>query len=291
MKNILITGGSGFIGRNLIEGLNQKYRIYAPCHKELDILDYPSLVAFIKKHKIEIVIHAAVHVPEFNGKDNEFYNDMKMFLNLEKISPFLEKIIYFGSGAEFDKRFDIRNVKEEDFGIHIPVTEYGLAKYTMTKIAHTSNNIYNLRLFGIFGKYELWHIKFLSNICCKAVFDLPITIRKDCWFNFLYIEDLINIVEWFIHHTPGFHDYNVCHDNNYLLSDYAKMVVQISGKNLDICLLSTERNLDYTANNGRLHTEISDLHIMPVQLALKKLFQYYSDNKTMIDYVKLKASR
>ena len=291
MKNILITGGSGFIGRNLIEGLNQNYRIYAPCHKELDISDYPSLVSFIKKHQIDIVIHAAIHVPEFNGKDDEFLNDMKMFLNLEKISSFLEKVIYFGSGAEFDKRFDIRNVKEKDFGRYIPVTEYGLAKYAMNKITRTSKNIYNLRLFGVFGKYELWHIKFLSNICCKAAYNLPITIRKDCWFNFLYIDDLVNIVEWFINHTPEFHDYNVCHDNNYLLSDFAKIVLQVSEKNLDISLLSTERNLDYTADNRRLHSEIPSLCITPIYDALKKLYYYYSSNKEMIDYVRLKVSR
>ena len=291
MKRVLITGGSGFIGRNLSEDLCKKYHVFAPSHRELDLLDYDSVFTYIKEHGIEVIIHAAVHVPEFNGREKEFFNDMQMFLNLEKISPFVNKIIYFGSGAEFDKRFDISNVREVDYGKSIPVTEYGLAKYTMNKVAQNSRNIYNLRLFGIFGKYELWQIKFLSNLCCKAVFDLPLTVRKDCRFNFLYIEDLIGIVDWFINHKPTFHDYNICHDKSYLLSDFAKMVVKVSGKRLNIQMLSAERNLDYTADNARLRTEITDLNITPIIKALKDLYRYYSDNKAKIDYETLKLSR
>ena len=291
MKRVLITGGSGFIGRNLSEKLGKKNYVFAPSHRELDILDYDSVFSYIKKHGIEVIIHSAVHVPEFNGREKEFFNDMQMFLNLEKISPLVNKIIYFGSGAEFDKRFNISNVRETDYGKSIPVTEYGLAKYTMNKVAQNSRNIYNLRLFGIFGKYELWQIKFLSNLCCKAVFDLPLTVRKDCRFNFLYIEDLIGIVDWFIDHNPAYHDYNICHDKSYLLSDFAKMVVKVSGKRLSIQMLSTERNLDYTADNARLRSEIKDLYITPIIKALAELYRYYSDNKAKIDYETLKLSR
>jgi len=36
---ILITGGSGFIGKNLVESLSRKYDIDAPAHSDLDFLD------------------------------------------------------------------------------------------------------------------------------------------------------------------------------------------------------------------------------------------------------------
>ena len=291
MTNILLTGGSGFIGKNLYEQLRDRYNIFAPRHKELDILDFESLHQYVQENEISVVIHAAVHVPAFNGYDKEFFNDMQMFWNLEKMSRDLDRIVYFGSGAEFDKRYDIRNVVEEQFGEHIPVSEYGLAKYTMNRIARTSNNIYNLRLFGVFGKYELWQIKFLSNLCCKAVYGLPLTIRKDCYFNFLYIDDLVKITDSFININPDFHDYNACHDNEYLLSDLAKMIVEISGKQLDVVMLSDERNLDYSADNSRLRNELKDLEITPMKRSLELLYQYYLENKDIIDYETLKETR
>lgn len=284
MKNILITGGSGFIGRNLIEGLSQSYNVFSPRHEDLELLDYDALLSYITANRIDVIIHAAIHVPQFHGAEKELFNDMQMFLNLEKVSVLVEKVIYFGSGAEYDKRLDIIDVKEEDFGKSIPNSDYGIGKYIMTKLARNSSNIYNLRLFGVFGKYELWQVKYLSNICCKAVFDLPLTIRKNCRFNFLWIDDLIWIVDWFLNNNPIYHDYNVCHDKNYLLSELAEMVTQISGKKLIIQMLSDERNMDYTACNQRLHNEIKNLTITPIKESLEELYYYYELNKTLIDY-------
>ena len=51
MKRILLTGGSGFIGRNILESnLAEKYEIIAPRHCELDLLDdkYISRITTIK---------------------------------------------------------------------------------------------------------------------------------------------------------------------------------------------------------------------------------------------------
>lgn len=291
MKRILITGGSGFIGRNLKESLSDRYTIFAPSHQELDLLDFQRMERYIAEHRIDAVIHGAIHVPMFNGAEQELHNDMRMFLNLEKLSGRMEKILYFGSGAEFDKRFDIRMITEDEFGRSIPATEYGMAKYAMNKLARCSENIYNLRLFGIFGKYELWDLKFLSNLCCKAVFGLPLTVRKECWFDFLYIEDLTDIIIWFLENTPRFHDYNVCHGREYRLTELAEMVRKVSGKDLPIELLSEERNLDYSADNGRMLREITDLRITPMEQALAQLYRYYEEHQDLIDQNILRESR
>lgn len=291
MKKVLITGASGFIGRNLKEALADRYELFTPTHKELELTDFDALERYVREYHIEIIIHAAVHVPMINGVENEYFNDMKMFLNLEKISHSIEKLLYFGSGAEFDKRYNIRMVREEDFGRSIPTSEYGLAKYTMNVIARKSDNIYNLRLFGIFGKYELWSIKFLSNLCCKAVFNLPLTIRKDCYFDFLYIEDLPAIVEWFIENKPREHDYNVCMGKEYLLTELAEIVRLVSNKNLPLTVLNLERNLDYSASNERLTCEMHSFNLTSIEVALRKLYEYYYEHKDLIDLAVLSASK
>ena len=283
MKRILITGGSGFVGRNLKESLAGKYTIFAPSHKELELLDYDALENYVISNQIDVIIHGAIHVPMFNGAEKEFFNDMQMFANMEKISHRVEKLLYFGSGAEFDKRYDISMVTEEELGKTIPTSEYGLAKYTMNMIARQSSNIYNLRLFGIFGKYELWNIKFSSGLCCKALFDLPLTVRKACYFDFFFIEDLPQIITWFIENTPDWHDYNICQGKQYRLTELAEMVKKVSGKDIPVTLLSDERNVDYSADNVRLRQQIPGLHITPMEEALKQLYDYYDRNRQIID--------
>ena len=290
MKRILITGGSGFVGRNLKESLAGKYTIFAPSHKELELLDYEALENYVISNQIDVIIHGAIHVPMFNGAEKEFFNDMQMFANMEKISHRVEKLLYFGSGAEFDKRYDISMVTEEELGKTIPSSEYGLAKYTMNMIARQSSNIYNLRLFGIFGKYELWNIKFLSGLCCKALFDLPLTVRKDCYFDFFFIEDLPQIITWFIENTPDWHDYNICQGKQYRLTELAEMVKKVSGKDIPVTLLSDERNVDYSADNVRLRQQIPGLHITPMEEALKQLYDYYDRNRQIIDLDILRGS-
>lgn len=293
MKRILLTGAgsSSFIGRNIREQLADDYVIFAPPHAQLELLDYAALEQYCAANRIEVIIHAAIHVPMFNGAANEFFNDMQMFLNIEKISHHVEKVLYFGSGAEYDKRHDLRMIREEEIGSSIPVTEYGLAKYTMNQIARASQNIYNLRLFGVFGKYELWQIKFLSNLCCKAIYDLPLTVRSDCYFDFLYIDDLARITKWFIEQTPRYHDYNVCAGQDYLLTQLAEKVRAVSKQDLPIMLLSQERNWDYSASNARLLAEYDGAPLTQMDNALQMLYSYYMRIKEEIDLNVLRESR
>ncbi|GHT02565.1 hypothetical protein AGMMS50276_32530 [Synergistales bacterium] len=210
---------------------------------------------------------------------------------MERISSSLEKIIYFGSGAEFDKRFDITYANETDIGRHIPESGYGFAKYIMNAQARHSDNIYNLRLFGIFGKYEDWRVKFISNLCCKAIFELPLTIRKECRFDYAFVDDLADIVLYFIENKPLYHDYNFAYGKPVLLTQIANMISLVSGKKQDIMLLDKVGfNKDYTANNERLKIE-TGFTPTPIEDAIEKLYQYYYDNRDIIDAKTLKSTR
>ncbi len=214
-----------------------------------------------------------------------------MFTNLINCSDYVEKIIYFGSGAEFDKRYPVIKVREEEFGVRRPNTPYGISKYTKNEIARVSKKIYNLRSFGLFGKYEDWRIYFISNLCCKAIFNLPLTIRQDCLFDYLYVKDMCRIVEWFIENTPKYHDYNVCSGNPILLSDIAKLIREISGKDLPIIIENKGMNLEYTGNNSRLLKEVNNLQLIPLREAVQELYDWYINNQNLIDYTTLKSSR
>lgn len=277
MKRLLITGAGkrSFIGRSLAEALHNEYEILAPTRSELDLRDELKVNEYFKTNPVDIVIHCAIHVPMHHGAEHEADSDLRMFFSLENCSEYYNKLIYFGSGAEYDKRYDVCQVKEDEIGRSLPTTEYGLAKYVMNKYARLSANIYNLRLFGVFGPYEGYTVKFISGLCCKAIMGLPLTIRQNCYFDFMYIDDLVNIVRWAIEETPRFKDYNLCTGIRMDLVSIAKIVYRISKKNLKIEVLNKDMNKEYTGNNHRLMSELKGYRLIPLEEAVELLYNYY----------------
>lgn len=60
-------------------------------------------------------------------------------------------MIYFGSGAEYDRSNNIPNMSEDYFDTSVPKDAYGLSKYIMAKACLNQKNIYELCLFGVYG--------------------------------------------------------------------------------------------------------------------------------------------
>ena len=56
---ILITGGSGFIGRNLAEQLAGTYELLAPSSAELDLLNEQEVREYLSAHSFDVIVHAA----------------------------------------------------------------------------------------------------------------------------------------------------------------------------------------------------------------------------------------
>lgn len=84
---IYITGGSGLVGRNIIENSYiSNCSIVAPKHSELDLMDYNSVFTFISKEKPDFIIHTAGQVGgiQANMKDpyGFFTNNTIMGINI-----------------------------------------------------------------------------------------------------------------------------------------------------------------------------------------------------------------
>lgn len=293
MRRILLTGAGphGFIGRNLAPALRERYEVFAPSSRELNLCAYDALARYVDAHRIDTMIHGAVQNITRVGAEDAMLHDMQMFYNVEKLSGRLDKVLYFGSGAEFDKRLPMERIREEELGRSVPADYYGLEKYAMALRARESRNLYNLRLFGIFGRYEEWQSKFISNLCCKAAYDLPLTVRQNCMFDFLYIDDLIPVVIWFLEHTPRYHDYNVCTGQPVDLVSIAKTVLEVSRKQLPIVVAKEGWNTAYTADNSRLSEEMGGVGLHTLENAVGELYKYYWDYRNDIPYDELKDTR
>ena len=290
---ILILGASGFIGRNLYEFLApfKQYELYCPSHTELDLLDEYSVHSYLNDLRPDVVIDSAVcRNPLFFASvssKSELEQDLRMFYNLQKNDGLFGKMLYFGSGAEFDKTQDIVDVKEDEFNNSIPKNQYGLAKYIIGKSIEQSSSIYNFRVFGLFGKYENWRTTFISGACCKAIKKLPITIRQDTYFDYLDINDFCPAVKWFIDSKPKHHTYNVCSGRKVSLRSIAEKVRELSGNDVPIYVCQPGYAKEYTANNSRLKSEYTDFVARDLGKSISELMEYYRSIEQEIDLVSL----
>lgn len=286
---ILITGGSGFVGRNVKEYLVQKgYDVYAPTSRELNCTDEEKVADCLKSGRYDVVLNFAVHVDVAdltnNGSKMLDYN-LRMFLNFYRHSDLYDRMIYAGSGAEYDKRHPIQSVTEEDIGKHlIPTDHYGLMKYTVNQMIERSENIYNLRLFGIFGKYEDWRTKYISNLCCKSLKGLPLSLRKDCYFDYLWNDDFCRLVEMFLHlEKPKYHVYNAVSGVRVSLYELAKLVNEIADVPRDIIVCKEGWANEYTANNDRIRAELPEWKLTDMRAVVKELYEWYREHIDSID--------
>ena len=290
---ILILGSNGFIGRNVKEYLWQfpSYKLLCPSRAQLDLLNEAAVCEYLKSTCPDVVINAAVcrnpSYFESTSQECELGQDLKMFYILDKYSRYYGKMLYFGSGAEFDKNKDIASVRETDFLNGIPSTQYGLAKYVIGRSIDKSDSIYNLRIFGLFGKYENWKTTFISGACCKAIKGIPITIRKNTYFDYLVIDDFCPVIRWFIEHKPQYHTYNVCSGEKRDLLSIAETVKRLSGNDVPIYVCQEGLANEYTASNERLKQEYLGFSLTRFDSSIIKLLSYYRSIENEIDLLSL----
>ena len=291
-KSILITGGNGFIARSLFESFTNSYfsplepNVVSLNRDDLDLLDTTKVSDYLKDNYFDVVIHTATHdaVPEFTGKKHSDVLDvnLKMFFNLAHCSDYFGKMLYFGSGAETGRENWKPRMTEDYIEGCVPDDPYGNSKYLMNKYTVKSNNIYNLRLFGLFGKFDDWRYRFISNACCKAVLGMPITLKKDAIFDYLYISDLIEIVKWFMENSPRQHSYNICTGETTSYMSLAAEVIAMSGKKLEIAIEDGGRGVEYSGDNSRFLKEHGNFRFTPMREAISYLYQWYLKNKSII---------
>jgi GDP-L-fucose synthase len=192
-------------------------------------------------------------------------------------------MIYFGSGAEFNREYWKPKMKEDYFDKHVPIDQYGFSKYIMTKYSQTHASIINLRLFGVFGKYDDWRTRFISNACCHAVQNIPISINQNVAFDHLYVDDLVKIVQWFIENNPRHTIYNLCSGVVYDFRTLAEKIMSVSGKNVGVTVKKEGMGKEYSGDNSLLLKEMNGFPFTPIDSALKALYGWHEKNRHILN--------
>lgn len=287
-KLVLITGAgpTGVTGRFLKEFLEKDYTILAPSSKELDLTDDAAVRSYFDSHQVDFVVHCATYRSNISQTthmvDEEFESNLRMFFALASQSDKFEKMVYLGSGAEYDKSRSIVNIKEEQFGESIPKDKYGFGKYIMNQHCRNSKNIYNLRMFGTLNPYERYTKNVVCNLCAKAVMGLPLALKRDVLFSWVDIRDVAQAIKYLFQHEVSRHDYNVALPNPYKLSDIAEIIRNMSGLQNGVRFEQEGYNSEYTCSSECFVKEFS-MFFSDVNESLKSIYNYFFINKDSIE--------
>jgi GDP-L-fucose synthase len=212
---ILITGKNGYIATSLYNGLKNRYDIERIGRDNFDLANYELTCEYFKDKHFDVVIHTATEGGSRLKSENTnvLDNNIKMYYNLLANNSHYNKFITFGSGAEF----------------YTPESSYGLSKRVIAKSMDGIPNFYNLRIYGVFDENEL-NTRFIKSNIKRYINNQPMEIHLDKLFDFIYMEDLISLVSYYIDNEDLEKNIDCCYTEKYSLHRIADFINTLNSK-------------------------------------------------------------
>lgn len=195
MKKVCVLGASGFVGKNLLQGMQW----IGVTRQDLDLTDQVAVEKYFRTHEYDVVIHCVASINQTS--EATAYKNILMFENVVRV--FKGKLIYFSSGAA------LRG--------NPPTDPYGLSKWMIDKRIKTIDKAYSLRIWGCYGPGEL-STRF-SAVCKRKG---HVVIDRDRYFDFVDIEYVRKIVFDYVHGYLNDKEYNLVYPEKLLLSQWAE---------------------------------------------------------------------
>lgn len=258
---IVVTGAAGFIGSNLIKGLNaigitdilavddltdgKKYRNLAVV-KYADFIDYRDFLKAIIENTltpIQAIFHqgACSDTTEWNGefmmKNNYDYSKSLLHYCLQKKIPF----IYASSAAVYGAKnnFDDRDLHQ------LPLNVYGYSKwkfdeYVQPYLKSADSQIVGFRYFNVYGPHEN-HKGKMASVAFHLMNQLENngTVKLFSSYggygdgaherDFIYVDDVVKMNLWFYQHPEKRGIFNCGTGVARSFNDIANTLIALNG--------------------------------------------------------------
>jgi dTDP-glucose 4,6-dehydratase len=302
---VFVTGGAGFIGSHVVDALiedGNEVTIFdnlSKGHKEFinkkalfiegDLKDFDKLTHSVKGH--DAVIHMAAEIMIQDSIDNpkEFLkrNIMGTINLLEAMKQNNIKKIVFSSSAAVYGETGNEAVKED--APKFPLQPYGASKLACEAILSAYYNSFginsvSLRYFNVYGPRDEVKpvIRAVPKWIKSSLQGKPLTLYwggkqvKD----FIFVKDIADAHLVALKNCKGVQVYNVGFGEGKPMTDILKIIVDISGKSLEIIDLG-ERKGDpqkLVADISKIKSNLNWAPKYTLQEGLKITYDYYKNN-------------
>lgn len=274
-KKVLITGGTGFIGRNVVEQLLQKgyevhslvYPPFAPEQKglvqyEMNLMDRQAVSQFLKEHNFENLIHLAWYVGK--GCQTSPVNLDWLSASLNLLKEFKnnggKRALLTGSMSEYDYRYGYMS---EDLTPLNNEFIYGKSKASLYKLASEFCAANELdfkwaRLFNVYGPNEI-QTRLMPSVIASMLKQEDVKVSTCTKYqDYLHVEDIAGgIIALFESDVQG--AVNICSGEPIKLRTIVEKIATITNFKKDILWGAIPTYFDeplVVGNNSKLKNEV-----------------------------------
>jgi len=253
-SNILITGSNGMVGKNIADYLENKYILFTPNSKELNLLQKDMVDIYLRETQPDIVIHCAGIVGGIQANMAHpvkfLVDNTQMGLNIIMASKEagIKKFINMSSSCMYPR--EATNPLSEELilkGELEPTNEgYALAKITSTRLCEYINKedetcayktVIPCNLYGKYDKFDPKHSHMLPAVI-KKIHDAKVNSDEtiDIWGDgearreFMYAEDLADFISYALINFENMpQNINVGLGHDYTINEYYKAIAEVIG--------------------------------------------------------------
>ncbi len=308
-KNVLVTGGTGFVGAHLVEELlNQKVNVvttyqtinpFSYFHTQgldkkatmlnVDICDYEKIFDVVTKFNTDYIFHLAaqalVEVAYYNPKRTLYSNILGTVNILEsaRLFPKVKAVIVASSDKAYGKLEKGKYTENDSLRGDHP---YEVSKSSADLICYSYSKTYQLpvvitRFGNIYGEGDLSFSRIIPGIIKSMLINEPLLIRSNGKYvrDYLYVKDVVSgyiILLNNIRKIKG-EAFNFGSSESLSVLGVVKAVETILSQKITYRILNTEKNeipyqsLDYSKIKTKLGWEPK----YKLKDVIEKMYQWY----------------
>lgn len=305
-KKILITGGCGFIGKNLANYLLKKYQIliidnlssgnqkHIPKNVniiKLNISNYKNISEIFKNNKFYAVIHCAANFANQNSIENIYLDSSSNItgtINLLELSRYfkVKKFIYLSSSCVYQSPKSSEDILNPSYK-----TPYAISKFTGEQYVSFFNDYYDFnatsfRLYNFYGPYDYSgkYRNVIPNLIEKALMNKPLKIhgKGNSTRDFTFVEDFFSVIEKILINPIKYNKvYNFGSSSSIQIKDLANRIIKLTNSKSKILLIKARKWDKFSkrrANNKKLIKDFKSIKFTKIDKGLVQTIDWIKSN-------------